>query len=365
MRIIKILIRIACVFLMTLLLVSFSAGYVPPSSSKLFSLMGLAFPIIWTLAFASLILLLITRLKWYFIGSILVLLLTLPVMLRHFNISFLKNATPSAYSLFNLNTFGLRYPDSVSNQLTNQELINHYINNGRYTIACFQEYPMKGAKHGKFYENVDNGLNLNYIEMSAYNWDQKYTDYILLTASRYPIVKSEIFKYDSLAFAMYTDINFPEGIIRVYNVHLQSIKLLKEKELLTSDGYNKPKRFFDHIKSAIRKLNVAFLIRENQSLILSESLKDCPYPIIIAGDLNDTPVSYTYRKISRGLKDASKKGYMGFKRTYKLSNIPLQIDYILHSSAIKSHEYKVIDPLISDHYAISSNFNISGKETME
>lgn len=358
MTIIKHLTRAITILIIALLLLSFGAGYVPPSSTTLFSLLGLGFPVFWILSMSITMVLLFTRMKWYLVITILSMLITMPMMLRYFEISFSKNKSQYGYSLYNLNTYGLRLTVGSSDQLLNQKIINEYINNKGYAVACFQEYPMKGAKHGKFFENLKEGLYLKSTAMSSYHWDQKYTDYILVTASRFSIVDSTVLKYNSLPFAMFTDIAFPEGIIRVYNVHFQSIKLLKERELLMPDNFDKPERFYDHIISAIRKLNIAFRIREGQSRLLSESIKHCPYPVIIAGDLNDTPVSYSYRKISQGLYDASANGRNGFKRTYKLSKIPLQIDYILHSRSIKSVDYTVTDHVISDHSAISTNFNI-------
>lgn len=365
MTIIKNLIRIVSVFAIIILLISYSARYIPPSSSIVFPLAGLIFPILWMSTLIFLIVLLLARLKWYSYITIFSLLVTLPLMLKYFNLSLIVKDKHLEYSIINLNTFGLRFHDSVSDQLVNQGILNEYINKNGYSVACFQEYPMKGAKHAKFYENLKSGLALKHFEMSQYHWDKKYTDYILLTASKYPIVKTETLRYNSLPFAMYTHIRFPEGIVRVYNVHLQSIKLIKEKELLTPETYDKPERFYDHIISAVKKLRVAFIIREKQSLLITESMSECPYQIMVAGDLNDTPVSYAYRKISQGLKDASAKGKPGFKHTYKLSDIPLQIDYILYSPSIKARNYRVIDPLISDHYAISTSFNLPDKVTRE
>lgn len=362
MTIIRQLTRAISILIIALLLLSFGAAYIPPSFTTLFSLLGLGFPVFWILAMGILVVLLLTRIKWYSIITFLSLLITMPVMLRYYEISFSKKKTQSGYSLYNLNTYGLRLTEGGSDQLLNQKFIHDYINDRGYTIVCFQEYPMKGAKHGKFYSNLKDGLDIKNTAMSSYHWDQKYTDYILVTASRFSIVDSSVLKYNSLPFALFTDIAFPEGIIRVYNVHFQSIKLLKERELLMPDNFDKPERFYDHIISAIRKLSIAFKIREEQSILLSESIKHCPYPVIIAGDLNDTPVSYSYRKIFKGLSDASKNGESGFKRTYKLSKIPLQIDYIMHSRSIKSVGYTVTDHVISDHSAISTNFNIDAKK---
>ena len=50
---------------------------------------------------------------------------------------------------------------------------------------------------------------------------------------------------------------------------------------------------------------------------------------MVVGDFNDTPVSYAYRKIRKGLNDSFVNSGYGAGFTYKGNYPPNRIDYIL------------------------------------
>jgi endonuclease/exonuclease/phosphatase family metal-dependent hydrolase len=84
-----------------------------------------------------------------------------------------------------------------------------------------------------------------------------------------------------------------------------------------------------------------------------------PYPVIICGDFNDTPVSYTYNKIRGDRLDTFCEAGKGMPSTYRLSVVPFfRIDYILHDKNMKSSAYYVHKLDCSDHYPISSVIEI-------
>lgn len=357
--IMKTLLRLVSIFLLILLLLSRSAAFIPPSSSFAIALIGLGFPIFWILNSAILVLLMLFKIRLLRLTTCLVLLLTTPMMLRYYSLQLKSEKSDQCYSIFDFNAFGLRKPAGVSNQSDNQDSIHDFINDYKFTLACFQEYPMKGSKHAKFYEKLHNGLNLMHKSLSEYSANEKSTQLILVTASAFPIVNKELLYINSKPFALVTDIQFPEGIIRVFNIHLQSVKLTKERRLLLLHKDYHIMAILEQLSSTIMKLKTAFNNREKESILLSESIKSSPYPVIVAGDFNDTPASFTYQKISTGLKDASSGTAKGSKRTYKFSTMPLNIDYILHDNDISSSGYKHFSSAISDHYAISSKFRIN------
>lgn len=354
----KFLIRLLILVILTLLTLSLLAGYIPPSFSVIFALAGLGFPILWIIVFILVPFLFLINERWLAMICITILLLSSATFLHYFNLSLNRGNKDYQYSIYDFNTYGLRYPDTVSDQIINQKKFHDILNSDSHTIICFQEYPMKGSKHGKFYQQLDQGLSLPYKSLSSYYWNQKYTEYILVTASQYLILDEKVFTYDSLNFAMYSDIRLPEATVRIYNVHFQSVKLTTERKLLMINRHVNLRAIRIQLTDAIRKLKIAFIHRENQALILQESIKSSPYPVIIAGDFNDTPASFVYKTLKRGLKDASSSSGNGFGRTFKFSRFPLQIDYLLHSSSISSSGYRFINNNLSDHYAISCKFKI-------
>ena len=68
-------------------------------------------------------------------------------------------------------------------------------------------------------------------------------------------------------------------------------------------------------------------------------MKESPYPIIVCGDFNDTPLSFTYKKIKSNLIDSFTISGSGIGDSYV--KIPmLRIDYIMHDNKFKSYNYQ-------------------------
>ena len=74
-----------------------------------------------------------------------------------------------------------------------------------------------------------------------------------------------------------------------------------------------------------------------------------PYPAIVLGDFNDTPVSYTYKKMRGDLEDTFINAGSGFAYTYNRLFSMLRIDYIFHSPRYDTETYHSEDLPWSDH----------------
>ena len=90
---------------------------------------------------------------------------------------------------------------------------------------------------------------------------------------------------------------------------------------------------------------------------VSQHINNSPYPVIVCGDFNDTPVSYTYHQLSKNLNDAFVESGKGINYTYSGILPVFRIDYILYDDFFKSHDYNVNKIKISDHYPVSCNFS--------
>jgi endonuclease/exonuclease/phosphatase family metal-dependent hydrolase len=67
------------------------------------------------------------------------------------------------------------------------------------------------------------------------------------------------------------------------------------------------------------RLRQAFVRRSRQVEIIVGHIRESPYPVIVTGDFNDTPVSYTYRSLRRqNLDDAFVRSGSGIgKHTFQ------------------------------------------------
>jgi endonuclease/exonuclease/phosphatase family metal-dependent hydrolase len=116
------------------------------------------------------------------------------------------------------------------------------------------------------------------------------------------------------------------------------------------------KETMTEVKSIGQSLKRGFVRRALQAQLVKEHVDRSPYPVIIAGDFNDTPVSYAYRKIRKGLNDSFVSSGYGAGFTYKGNYPPNRIDYILYDKSLTSTSFEIRKVKFSDHYPIIAWF---------
>ena len=112
----------------------------------------------------------------------------------------------------------------------------------------------------------------------------------------------------------------------------------------------------NEIKDISHRLKYAFRKRAHQADVLSDHIHTSPYPVIVCGDFNDTPVSYTYHKIRGDLVDAFIESGRGIGNTYSGMFPSYRIDYILHSRNLRSGGFETVRVDYSDHFPVSCLF---------
>ncbi len=110
----------------------------------------------------------------------------------------------------------------------------------------------------------------------------------------------------------------------------------------------------EDVKSLSLSLKKGFVQRSKQSQVVKNHINKSPFPVIVTGDFNDTPVSYSYRKIRKGLYDSFVQSGYGAGFTYKGNYPPNRIDYILYDNVLASTNFEIIKLRYSDHYPIIS-----------
>ena len=176
-----------------------------------------------------------------------------------------------------------------------------------------------------------------------------------LTMTRYPILNmGEIRFKNSGNMIIYTDLLIDADTVRVYNCHLQSYRL-EPTEINSIDSMkldNQPQTKAKILGLSL-KFKTAIIKRAEQAATLREHLDKSPYPVIVCGDFNDTPVSYAYHAMRGDLKDSFRESGTGTANTYNGKLPSFRIDYILHSDKFKSFNFQVSTLDHSDHYPIS------------
>lgn len=150
------------------------------------------------------------------------------------------------------------------------------------------------------------------------------------------------------------------GKFYVECVHLQSFSISKEEIEYLRDAKNYVENSETMGKSLIFKLKDGFQKRTEDTKTIVGNMPHNGLPIIICGDFNDTPLSYTYRQMrNANMNDAFLQVGSGLGKTY-CGRLPLlRIDYFWHSDDIVPMTFTRIKKKMSDHYPIIMTFNVT------
>lgn len=179
----------------------------------------------------------------------------------------------------------------------------------------------------------------------------------LVVLSRYPVIDQQSIRFenDRNNSAMSVDLAIDGDTVRIFNVHLSSIGFeeadYKDARNVTNEGARL--RILD-------RLQVAWEKRASQAREVADSVCASPHPVILAGDFNDTPVSYAAHQISRCLADGYQRSDFwnapALGGTYQ-GDLPfLRIDQMWHSPMLECMNYRTVDVAFSDHRPIEGTF---------
>ncbi len=353
------------------LLLSYLAPVVNPSRIILPALFGLAYPF---LLMGNLIFLCywMIRLKKEILISLVVILLGWNHLNNLLPLNFKKSRIPETHSparLFKVLSYNVRGFDIyhwTSDPQVKSEIFG-FIEQQEPDILCFQEYytsDLKGETHADLSKQLRT-LPENAVYFSADQTNSK--GFGIATFSRYPIIKKSRIPFNSIGnAAMYTDILFRTDTIRVFNIHLQSIKFRKENfAFMDTVRLKYTNQQMHEIRDIGSHLKTAFTLRAEQADMIANYIKESPYPVVVMGDFNDTPQSYAYRKIRKGMYDAFRKAGRGFGNTYEGELPSFRIDYIMYSDPMVSYQFQRIKTSYSDHFPITTRLYLPEIATAE
>lgn len=175
--------------------------------------------------------------------------------------------------------------------------------------------------------------------------------------SKFPIVRAaEIPFPKSKNRGQFADILIRKDTIRIYNVHLQSMSIDEEK-MFGNETYEELKKTYNSVFSRMRR---GFYQRAVQTDLLIRHISQSPYPVILVGDFNDTPYSYTYTSFKNILQNAFEKAGTGFDFSYNGKMFFLRIDNQFFSKKIKIHYFETDRKFTySDHFPIRAVYEIN------
>ena len=343
------------IFFAAALLISYLAVHINPEDFAMPAFFGLAYPYILLVNFIIAVIWAV-NLRYEALISVLVIALGY----NHLS-NYIRFSRPSAekQGTFRIMSYNLRLFNyfETPQRVGSEKKILEYVKTIQPEIICFQELYIKGSYLEKDQE-IRKMLGGKYYSHTKLLGRGKNQYYGIATYSRYPIIsKGEIRHPGSASLSIYSDIVIQKDTFRIFNNHLQSFRLRRmERSLIEELASTEDNQTIDEIKTLSVSLKQGFARRALQAQVVKNYIDRSPYPVIVLGDFNDTPVSYSYRKIRKGLYDAFVKSGYGAGFTYRGNYPPNRIDYILFDDKLISTRFDILRVKYSDHYPIVASF---------
>lgn len=285
----------------------------------------------------------------------------------NYHAGFTMNKMPGRIRImsWNVEQFNIQhFKDHPEIKVNMLDLINQYDPD----IACFQEVVAGEKKKGVNYlpTIVDKLHFADYFYSYAVKDDfDQYHHFGISIFSKYPIVRKQTLvnnPNDYNSSFQFIDIRVGNDTVRIFNIHLQSLKFSKENLTYLDKASLKVDSNISESKSIISKMKRGFLRRGIQADFIKDAVASSPYPVVVCGDFNDVPNSYAYETIGQNLQDAFvKKGY-GISRTYSSISPTLRIDNIFVDKQFKVIQFSRIKQLLSDHFPIVADIRAPGNK---
>ncbi len=194
-----------------------------------------------------------------------------------------------------------------------------------------------------------------YIHKNFYRTSKGYVGNVIL--SRFPLDNLGHFRFqESTNMIIYADVLFPKGSIRIYNTHLESNSISLAS--LIKRIVNNRDVLSEEIAHVHKKVSRSSSRRQDQIRTLKEDIERLDIPSIICGDVNDSPMSYSYRQLCEGRKDTFEDAGKGFSATYSVLWPLLRIDYFFVPEECEVHSHHTPKAKLSDHYPVITELSI-------
>lgn len=337
------------------LCISYLASYISPEKLWVLGFAAMGYPIMLAVIVFFVIYWLLRR-RWILFLNIAFLVIKWDFVQA--TVQFNSNPVTSDTSGIKILTYNVRLFDRFNwtkNKNTSGKT-HAFIFQQQADIICLQEFYL--SQNGRF-KTLDTLLKDNSIrhahfeDYAGVSANSKHWG--MATLTRFPVIAKGKINFDGTRgnLCIFTDLLVEDDTVRVYNIHLQSIRL-------GSDGYKALDKLIEGQemesvsdgKLLLSRMKYGFVRRAEQADLVASHIGSCPYPTIVCGDFNDVPTSYAYQTISKGLKDSFSQMGNGIGNTYV--RVPFfRIDNVLFSPEFEAQSHRVHPYVLSDHLAVT------------
>lgn len=344
---------INALFAILLLLVAYSP-YIQPTVHPVRSCLGLSFPIFLLANVFFLLFWLVVRQYKVALLPLCCMLLCYGQIRTYLPINFRFDPLPEnclKVLSYNVMSFGGCTKKDGKNPILT------YLQQSEADILCLQEFATNSSRRFLTQADIDR-------ELKAYPY--KHIDKLgnssesfnrVACYSKYPILSVRKLRYASSSNGSVAyELKIGSDTVLLINNHLESNKLTAEDKKVYEGMWADPGK--DKVKSGskllIRKLAEASAIRAVQADSVARFVQRSRHAfIIVCGDFNDTPISYTHRVVGQNLYDAFTQSGQGLGISYNQNKFYFRIDHILVSKNLRTYHCSVDNRMKdSDHYPI-------------
>lgn len=221
-------------------------------------------------------------------------------------------------------------------------------------IICLQEFYASDLKEVQsFARGIGKGYRPEY-----YLFKGRYGYYGNVTFSRMKARDKGVVKFeDSANLAIYTDYSAGGRTFRVYNCHFESYNISMSGILRSVRRQDR-----DALKETEHKMRRGITRRPRQVNQVMENISKSPVPAFVCGDFNDSPMSYTYYRLSKGRDDSFRKAGEWFGSTFSFLWPLLRIDYVLLPHQFEALSHRTPHKPYSDHYPVVAEVSVEEQD---
>ncbi len=348
-KFVKKILLIINIILALLSLLSYLSIYISPNSFYIMPFLGLAYPFIILINIIFILFWLIVFSR-YFLISLVTLLIGWNSLGKYFQFSGKENTEKGIKVLsYNVQHFNSRYNNT---EKENVKEITEFLKQQQADIICLQEVRLRKNKIFNIEKTMKKLGNIKH-----YQYARTSPTYGSTTLTRYPIVNMQEIRFKGTRnMSICTDVVINKDTVRIFNIHLQSYRINpKDYPNIEASSDLRSDETREQVKELGNKLRYGFQKRAKQAEIIKKEIEKSPYPVIVCGDFNDTPSSYSYHQIKNNLKDAFMQSGKGFGKTYIGKYPSFRIDYIFYSNDFESYNFKTLNFKKSDHLPITTD----------
>lgn len=314
-----------------------------PIDHPLLASIGLAFPLPLVINIGFLIFFALFK-RRYTLVPLIGFVLCYPAVRRYSPINIKHDTPEGAIKILTYNVFSFNPGDAPDNE---PNPILQYIIDSDADIVCLQEARLDAEKLSAIkhtYKYIDTVCN------------EPYGDCIALL-SKHPITGKERIKYPSRAnLSAAFKVVIDKDTLTVINNHFETSGLSQAdragfKEMIKGKTAQDSMRA--ESKRLLVKLGESARLRAPQAEAVAAYIRKTKGDIILCGDFNDNPISYTHHVLEKELTDCYIETANGPGTTYHHNAIYVRIDNIMCSSGLTPYNCKVDKNIaVSDHYPV-------------